>query len=273
MLTRCRVAIGLLVLCTFAFGWDAEPKPWDELVGCRLLANPSNDGDSFHVEHKGKEYIFRLCFVDCAETSHDYKDRVEDQAEWWGIETEEVLRYGAEAAAFTREILKGKFTVFTRYEDARGQSALKRNFAMIKVGEKYLCEILVEAGLARTYGYPCVLPTGQSATSFRSHLDKLEKQAKRARKGAWATNNLKLADDMEKLGPGKQYTLTRQVAMYADTPAATFMGNPQPGTVIFVPEQTAGPMVKLRAPLHGRVVSAQCRRRELAGGVKSAMPD
>ncbi len=261
------------MFCTSAFGLDRTPKPWNKLTGCRLLAHYGNDGDSFHVEHRGKEYIFRLHFVDCPETSDDYEDRVKEQAMWWGIEMKDVLRYGAEATVLTRDLLKGSFTVFTRYEDARGMSSMKRNFAMIKVGEKYLCEHLVTAGLARTYGYSVVTPTGQAAKSFRSHLDKLEEQAKRARKGAWVTNDLKPAGDSKDAGSGTQYTLTRQVAVYADTPAATFMGNLKAGTVIFVPEQSDGPMVKLRGPLHGRVVSVQCRRRELANRVKKQISD
>ena len=273
MLPRCRVVVCLLVFCTAALGWDRASKPWDELTDCRLLAHYGNDGDSFHVEHKGKEYIFRLCFVDCAETSDSYEDRVKAQAKWWGIEVKDVLRYGAEATAFTRDLLKGTFTVFTRYEDARGKSSMKRNFAMIRVGDRYLCEHLVTAGLARTYGYPVVTPTGQAAKSFRSHLDDLEKRAKKARKGAWATNDLKGAGDSEDAGSGAQYTLTRQVAAYADTPAATFMGNLKAGALIFVPGQAAGPMVKLRGPLHGRVVSVQCRRRELTGGIKKQISD
>lgn len=259
----------VLSVAVSAFGWDSKPKPWYELKGCRLLEHSGNDGDSFHVDHKGKEYIFRLCFVDCAETTDDYPDRVKDQAEWWGIKEDAVLRYGTKATAFTRDLLKNEFTVFTRYEDARGMSALKRNFGMIRVGDSYLCETLVSEGLARVYGYPVVPPSGGTAKAFRAHLDQLAKKAKAARKGAWAGSEQEPSVDEVDQGPGKQYTLTRRVALYADTPSAHFVGNLPSGTLIFVPEQPAGPMVKVRSPMHGRVISAQCRRRDLAGGVKS----
>jgi len=268
MHARFRIVAGLLLFCTAAFGWG-PPKPWTELKGCRLLEHSGNDGDSFHVEHEGKEYIFRLCFVDCAETTDDYPDRTKDQAEWWGIKVEDVLQCGAKATEFTRDLLKGEFTVFTRYEDARGMSTLKRNFGMIRVGDTYLCETLVSAGLARVYGYPVVPPSGGTAKDFRAHLDKLEKRAKADRKGAWAPSNVEASVEEVDQGPGKQYTLTRRVAIYSDKPSAHFVGNLPTGTLIFVPEQPAGPMVKVRAPLHGRVISAQCRRRDLAGGVKS----
>ncbi len=263
----------VLAFSVSAFGWDSKPKPWDELKGCRLLEHFGNDGDSFHVMHKGKEYIFRLCFVDCPETSDSVKHRVEEQAEWWGVTEDAVLRTGAAATAFSQELLKGGFTVFTRYEDARGRSALKRNFAMIRVGDGYLSEALVSAGLARVYGYPVVTPDGQAAKSFRSHLDELEKEAKGERKGAWATTGLKpSAADMGS-GAGKLYKLTRQVALYSDAAAPQFMGNVPVGAVIFVPEQPVEPMVKLRAPLRGKVVSGKCRRRDLAGGVTSTEPE
>ncbi len=260
--SRYRAALTiLLVFSISAIGWGAKPKPWDELSGCRIIPHSGNDGDSFHVDHDGKEYIFRLCFVDCPESSDSLQKRVEEQAEWWGIEERAVLLRGADATVFTRNFLKDEFTVFTRYDDARGRSVLKRNFAMIRVGNRFLCEALVKAGLARTYGYPCVLPTGQSAKSYRAQLDLLEERARNERKGAWATTDLKPLDDDEV--PGKQITLTRALALYGD-PSGQYVGNAKVGSVVFVPEQPERRMVKLRAPLRGRVVDAQCRRRDLA---------
>jgi hypothetical protein len=41
---------------------------WVTLENCRLIPNPANDGDSFHVSADGKEYLFRLYFVDAPET-------------------------------------------------------------------------------------------------------------------------------------------------------------------------------------------------------------
>ncbi len=58
---------------------ESSAKEWTKLQGCTLLANPSNDGDSFHVRHDGKEYIFRLYFVDAPETETRFPDRVKAQ--------------------------------------------------------------------------------------------------------------------------------------------------------------------------------------------------
>src|SRR5215213_2454610 len=43
-------------------------KDWVVLENCRLIANPANDGDSFHVSAGEKEYIFRLHLIDALET-------------------------------------------------------------------------------------------------------------------------------------------------------------------------------------------------------------
>ena len=61
----------LAVLWATAVNVDArnESKDWIVLNNCRLIVNPANDGDSFHVEHQGREHIFRLYFVDTPETN------------------------------------------------------------------------------------------------------------------------------------------------------------------------------------------------------------
>ncbi len=43
-------------------------KEWIVLKDCRLIANPANDGDSFHMSAGENEYLFRLYFVDAPET-------------------------------------------------------------------------------------------------------------------------------------------------------------------------------------------------------------
>jgi len=57
-----RIFIILFFVPVFVFA-----KKWETLVDCKLKNNSFNDGDSFHVSHKGKEYIFRLYFVDTPE--------------------------------------------------------------------------------------------------------------------------------------------------------------------------------------------------------------
>ena len=45
---------------------------WTIYEHCRLITNPSNDGDSFHVRVGRNHYIFRLYFVDAPETDTSF---------------------------------------------------------------------------------------------------------------------------------------------------------------------------------------------------------
>lgn len=56
--------------------------PWVTLQGGHFLVKRPNDGDSFHISVAGKEYIFRLYFVDAPETTAEFRDRVEEQANY-----------------------------------------------------------------------------------------------------------------------------------------------------------------------------------------------
>ena len=44
-------------------------KDWITLSNCQLITNKANDGDSFHVQANGTEYLVRLYFVDAPETA------------------------------------------------------------------------------------------------------------------------------------------------------------------------------------------------------------
>jgi hypothetical protein len=95
---------------------DPPEAKWEVLDGCRLLTNALLDGDSFHVVHQEREYIFRLYFVDAPVSDDSLKDRIQDQAEYFGIAPDEVPRAGLLAARFTREKLSGRdFTMLTRW--------------------------------------------------------------------------------------------------------------------------------------------------------------
>src|SRR5262245_59278412 len=43
------------------------PARWETLKGCHLMTDKYRDGDSFHVNYSGKEFVFRLYFVDAPE--------------------------------------------------------------------------------------------------------------------------------------------------------------------------------------------------------------
>ncbi|MCZ7591718.1 MAG: ankyrin repeat domain-containing protein [Kiritimatiellae bacterium] len=158
-------------------------KGWDVLEDCRLLRRAGNDGDSFHVMHNGKEYIFRLYYVDTPEESMTYPDRVRDQARYFGISTEDTVRLGKEAARFTDRVLsRAPFTVVTQWTDARGNSRLPRNYAFVVTQDGDLDELLASEGLVRVYGMR--IDNGYGNQKQRL-LKQLENEAKRDQFGAW----------------------------------------------------------------------------------------
>jgi hypothetical protein len=83
---------------------------WCILENCALVPNESNDGDSFHVKYRWREYIFRLYFVDAPETDDHVKNRIVEQAKYWGISEQAVTRLGREAAQFTRKFIENGFS-------------------------------------------------------------------------------------------------------------------------------------------------------------------
>jgi competence ComEA-like helix-hairpin-helix protein len=166
-------------------GEKQEPK-WEILTGCRLMTNAMMDGDSFHVLHDQREYIFRLYFVDSPETDATIKDRIKDQAAYFGIATEAVPRAGVMAARFTREQLTGRdFTIMTRWQNAMGRSSLARYYGVVLVNGTNLIEKLVANGLARIYGFRANWPEGPRSTTFINKLKNLELTAREKKLGVW----------------------------------------------------------------------------------------
>ncbi|MCS6770972.1 MAG: ankyrin repeat domain-containing protein [Kiritimatiellae bacterium] len=156
---------------------------WTVLEGCRLLRRGGNDGDSFHVLHEGKEFIFRLYYVDCPETKETYAERIREQAEYFDVDPADVLRLGREASRFTERLLtSGPFTVVTRWEDAKGNSRLPRYYGFVITQNGDLDELLVAEGLARPHG---MWVEGAWDSRKQQTLKRLEKEARRARLGAW----------------------------------------------------------------------------------------
>jgi endonuclease YncB( thermonuclease family)/predicted flap endonuclease-1-like 5' DNA nuclease len=162
--------------------------PWVTLQGGRFLQKRPNDGDSFHISVAGKEYIFRLYFVDAPETSAEFRDRVEEQAKYFGSTVEQNLEVGELAKTYTREKLSGPFLVRTCWEDAMGRSRIQRFFAFVQTNTGDLGEQLVENGLARFHresGKPEGL---SSAASELRKLNTLERKAKQEKVGGWGAN-------------------------------------------------------------------------------------
>ena len=158
-------------------------KAWTVLEGCTLLKRSANDGDSFHVRHDGKEYIFRLYYVDAPETSLSYPDRVREQADYFGLSDQAALRVGEEARKFSERILgAAPFTVVTSWEDARGNSRLPRQYAFVVTAHGELDELLAAEGLVRIYGMRVSNELGHKKDDV---LKRLEKEAQREDLGGW----------------------------------------------------------------------------------------
>lgn len=168
-------------------GSSDSGKPWEKLENCRLMTGRYGDGDSFHVSHRGKEYIFRLYFADAPETSDDKPFRVKSQAKYFGITDEQVIEAGHEATTFTWKLLKEQpFTIHTQWLDAQGNSALPRYFAVLITKDgRNLSELLVENGLARAYGAAANVPGVLKEIEFRRRLDELQTKAHKKKLGAW----------------------------------------------------------------------------------------
>ncbi len=173
----------------FSLGETAPAaEHWVTYENCRLLPNPSNDGDSFHVRAGRKEYIFRLYFVDTPETDASIPGRVAEQAKYFHATVPQTLQIGIEAERFTRQKLATPFTVETCKEDARGRSHLPRYFAFVEIGKEDLAEALVSNGLARVYGAAGHAPDRAAPAAEKRKLEQLERNAKSQKLGGWGVN-------------------------------------------------------------------------------------
>jgi hypothetical protein len=90
------VALWLAIAATGASG------DWVTLENCRLVPNPANDGDSFHVSADAKEYLFRLYFVDAPETDAANPARLIEQAKHFGISVPQLSKWERQAKNSSR---------------------------------------------------------------------------------------------------------------------------------------------------------------------------
>ncbi|MEP6955689.1 MAG: helix-hairpin-helix domain-containing protein [Chthoniobacterales bacterium] len=220
------VALLLLLLVCSSSSLRAADT-WQELKNCKLLPNQSNDADSFHVKTGGKEYIFRLYFVDAPETEMSVAGRVEEQAKYFAITPEQTVQLGDLGKKFSQEKLAQPFTVRTCLQDARGRSQLPRYFAFIQTTEGDLGELLVANGLARVYGAAAVVEGLSSPEREWQKLHGLEEKAKGEKVGAWGVSSGRMASR----------TATLPAKSGADSFEAFF--HPTDGDVAAIPQATA----------------------------------
>lgn len=170
-------------------------KKWREYTGCRVIPNASNDGDSFHVKAaniKTRRYLFRLYFVDTPESEISLPERLQEQADYFGIaDPMDVVKVGKAAVQFTEKFLEdGNFTVYSRLADALGRSAKDRDYAMVMSGNLDLGTELVRNGLARVYGQGTDLSEldayKRDESAWWRRLRQAELEAKKEKRGAWA---------------------------------------------------------------------------------------
>ncbi len=218
-----RLVTSILLLLIIQCPAFAQRK-WRELDGVRLVEHDANDGDSFHARRNRTRYLFRLYFVDTAETDLRFEDRLQEQADYFGVTIPEVVKGADDATEFVKNLLKDTdFTVYTRYEDARGASNMKRYFAMVKIGDRWLCELLIENGHARIFGKPSDLPDGTPERIHWARLRSLESEAKEAHRGTWGIASGKIAVD--RLEPGQTITLPSRTAVFQIKPPHQLVGH------------------------------------------------
>lgn len=182
---RLRAAAALLLAAAPPVA-PARGDSWTTYEPSTLEANRYFDGDSFHVRAPTRyTYIFRLYFADCPETDRMIPERVAEQAKYFGVSEEAVVRWGARAKQETADFLSRPFTVQTRKEKAMGHSDQTRYFALITRDGKDLAERLVSAGLARAFGQRVDLPDGTPADRAARRFRQLESEARSQRRGIW----------------------------------------------------------------------------------------
>ena len=263
--------LGLVLLVS------APPCPadkWRVFENCQLVPNKSNDGDSFHVKVKRREYIFRLYFADTPETENSIEERVAEQAEHWGISEKAAIRLGKDAAKFTQKFLENGFTVYTKMHEAMGRSDKDRYYAVVMVGDKNLAEELVRNGLARIFGEDTDLPDGTRTTTFWWRLKTAEREAKKNRLGAFAPDIEMAADGTANrampAAMGIPILAERDIILAYAVPVFSLkepfdqVGQLQRGAQVRVLGAVSATMVRIRfAGAPGQMIEAQCRRVDL----------
>lgn len=177
--------VGMLVVPLAAMA----VKPWQMLEGCRLVDCYTNDGDSFRVGWGEDEMTLRIYFADTPEVSSRYCDRIQAQADYFGVTPEQVLEVGKMAREFTQQVLRDGFNVQTRWQGVFGGANAARQYGIVIVDGDDLVDLLVANGLARIHGQGIGGQTREKIQRLRA----LEAESKAAGRGAWGMG----ADDEE----------------------------------------------------------------------------
>jgi competence protein ComEA len=216
------VAVAVLSTAAVDLGARDGSKDWIVLNNCRLIANPANDGDSFHASAGAKEYIFRLYLVDAPETDEMTPGRLVEQAKYFGISVPQAIEVGQAAKEFTREKLSQPFIAFTHMSDALGHGRLERFYAFVQTKEGDLGEQLVRNGLARIYGFRAVPPGLRNLRVEMEKLQQLENEARLEKIGGWGVGVGRLNVRAQKPAPYSVFAAERNARPRATPPANVF---------------------------------------------------
>lgn len=280
---RTGFTLFMLGLFLWANASPSEAKRWRVYENCTLIDNPANDADSFHVRYNRRRYIFRLYFVDAPESDNSVPDRVAEQAAYWGITPQDVIRLGKEAKKFTEKFLENGFTAYSKLADAMGRSEKERDYAVIRVGNKDLGEELVRNGLARIHGMGIDLPDGTSERMMWWRLKSAEREAKTNLRGAWAVaasaSTYPLARPPQPASPAvsvasvtsqipkvvpQDRLILRPTPVFSTTEPSRQVGMLQPGVSVYVLQAETPVMARIRfTTSEGKTYEALCRLSDL----------
>ena len=186
------MARGVMKFCAFILllALPVSAADWQEYKNVKLDESGGKlDGDSIPVLTDDESFILNLYFIDAPETSARYPDKPKEQAEYFGLSLEESLSLGKTATEFVRAKLEGGFTVHSKRAQITTNDDKVRYYGMIEIGNKFLSELLVEAGLVRIKGRTTSTPDEKPSSVFLAKLEKLEKKAKLKKVGGWGDQN------------------------------------------------------------------------------------
>jgi len=172
---------------------------FEKMENCRVIDHRWNDGDSFYVDNGFEKLHYRLYFVDTPESAYkEYRDgnnngsRLDDQGDYFGgLSRDYTAKVGQLAKKYVmQKLTKKPFTILTKGEPVTNRSDEQRIHGFVIIeheGEPtYLHELLVAKGLVRIKTRGTGLPGGRSFYKQRDHLRLMEKEAKKAKVGAWS---------------------------------------------------------------------------------------
>ncbi|MCU0793639.1 MAG: helix-hairpin-helix domain-containing protein [Opitutaceae bacterium] len=186
--------VRIVLVCLVFLGSARAQEELQTLQNLRLVPGQKGDADSFHVTDGTQDYHLRLYLVDSPETSAGdatLARRVREQTRYFGLAAHaDTLRFGAQAAARTAELLSAPFTAHTTGARGLGRSSTPRVYAFVTTADgRDLGETLVNEGLARAYGVGRANAAGVSQAEQRAHLTDLELAAALAKRGIWAASD------------------------------------------------------------------------------------